>query len=664
MPEFAAASPQTEAAARWARPLWLLLAVELAVLIVYAGALDGDFVLDARALIADNPFVREASWENAAVLLTSDYWHPHARGGLYRPATTLSFLVQHAPSGEAIRPLPFHLVNLALHLGAVGLVFTLARRSLASDWAAVAAAGLFGLHPLASEAVAYIGGRADLLSAVGVLGALAVHGSTRGGTGGAALFTLCSAVAAFSKETGLVLPLLLLAHDALLPARPGRGGRYLLAATILVAHALARAGALGSLLETPQPHALDNPLVAASPLAARLTALVVGVRALGLMLWPATLSSDYSCCEITPIPWPPDGGALLRLGFAVAVFAGLLWWIARQRRRHPARCLFALLALIAWLPASNLAVLSGTVLAERTLYLPLAGVAVVAASFFEGARAHGGGRVAAAVLVVVLSAYALRTWQRTHDWHDEVSLWASAVAAVPGSAKAHAGLAAALFAAPDAGERLDMIVALGERAVAIYPDYPQALVALGGHAVRAGDARAGTDPGAAESAYARAVAALERARDLEAEEQISPADRNLHNNLSLAYLRAGRLDEALRAYERSRNLEPLVARRHADVAAVLARLGRSDEAATALFTAILLDPADTELQSWLLELYGSPAPGESANGDGGLGIDFDDARVRGPRCRALDAVVTIHERAGHTEAAAFHRSEVARQCPP
>jgi protein O-mannosyl-transferase len=683
-----------------ARDAGLLIGIAAAIALAYANSLDGAFALDAQVLVLANPTAQSATWANVAAAFAQDYWHPMGSGGLYRPATILSYLVDYAVLGHGARPFGYHLTNLLLHLANTALVYALVRRSASALWPAAAAAALFGLHPITTEAVTYIAGRADLLATLGTLTALLFHDGDPTAARAPARarilstvgFALGAALACFAKESGLVLPLVLVAHDVLLGRRPGAHTRYAILAAIFASYAGLRLYAAESSLPVEATPALDNPLVETSWLSARLTAIAVAVRALGLLVWPATLSADYSCCEIGIVAWPPAGLDLLRIVAAVVVAMLLAVWSLRQRRRHPERTFFVLFAVLTWLPASNLPVTIGTILAERTLYLPLVGVAAVVASLLDEMRTSPRPLLARAVtpvLAVVLLVAAVRLHQRNEDWRDERRLWSSALEAVPGSAKAHAALAAALFSDSAGAADIERIVMLGERAIAIRPDYQNALVALGGHSVTKGDriaAIAGGAPEAAQAsraAYDRAVAVLERARALDdasvarfrermaargaaPEDVPDRADPQLYNNLSLAYLRTGRLADALTAYERTRDLEPLKARRHADVAVSLIQLGRWEDAAVELFVATALDPNDAELESWLVEVYRRFGNADSAlrqDSRGDARLDLDDPKVRAHRCRALAVEERLRSGAGDARGVGSIRDRRQTDCP-
>ena len=69
-------------------------------------------------------------------------------------------------------------------------------------------------------------------------------------------------------------------------------------------------------------------------------------------------------------------------------------------------------------------------------------------------------------------AYGARTFARNPDWRDDVTLWRSAVAAAPRSAKAHGGLADALYDADPTHANIDEVIAETDRAAALLDPLP------------------------------------------------------------------------------------------------------------------------------------------------------------------------------------------------
>ena len=168
--EISNASNAARAHAAWRWAGVILLASALA----YWGTLSYPFLHDDISVISENPVVQEG---RAGEALAKDYWSMRAGEGgrdrLYRPLTTLSLIANRwladgsAPGGA---PWGFRAVNVLLNALAALLLFRLGLALGLSMHAAGAAGLLFAVHPLHSEAVLAVVGRADILAAIGVFG--------------------------------------------------------------------------------------------------------------------------------------------------------------------------------------------------------------------------------------------------------------------------------------------------------------------------------------------------------------------------------------------------------------------------------------------------------------------------------------------------------------
>lgn len=98
------------------------------------------------------------------------YWWPYGESGLYRPFTTLTCLFNYAILGNVDRPGGYHWINLFLHAGNVLLLYLLARRLIREYGPSVFLAALWAVHPVLTESVTNIVGRADLLAGLALLG--------------------------------------------------------------------------------------------------------------------------------------------------------------------------------------------------------------------------------------------------------------------------------------------------------------------------------------------------------------------------------------------------------------------------------------------------------------------------------------------------------------
>ena len=137
-------------------------------------------------------------------------WSMPPEKGLYRPLTTFSYLFNYAMLENQEHPFGYHLVNFAIHFLNVLLCYGLALSVLRKFWPAVFIAALWAVHPVLTESITNIIGRADLLAAFGVLSGLWFYRMSREAQGArriAWLFGLAIAttIGIFSKESAIVI---------------------------------------------------------------------------------------------------------------------------------------------------------------------------------------------------------------------------------------------------------------------------------------------------------------------------------------------------------------------------------------------------------------------------------------------------------------------------
>ena len=430
-------SPET-AAPRGPRAVpWADLAlVGAAAVLVYLNALPNGFALDDGPIIVDNATVHHLS-DQARIWLTP-YW-PGAEGlerGLYRPLTILAFAVQWA-AGEG-QPWIFHAVGVGLHAASSMLVLGLLRLFLGRIPALFGAA-VFAVHPLHVEAVANGVGQAELLAALFVLVASVAWGSRPRGLQPSPLRMLVVLssylLAMLTKEHAVVLPGLLLALDAAQGRvrEAGYPSRVLGPALALgsgaAVYLVLRWIVLGGSLSGQAPVQLD---FLQDPPTRILVALSVWPEYLRLLVAPFRLSFTYDP-GVLPLPTGVDvrvlaGGLLLGLTLSAIVV----------RRAWPGIGLGASWFLLSVLPISNLILPIGTVLAERTLYLPSVSLAFwtgygVAAIADVQERRPVAGRVALAIAALWTLALATKTVSRNPVWADNAALVARGLETHPGS---------------------------------------------------------------------------------------------------------------------------------------------------------------------------------------------------------------------------------------
>lgn len=501
-------------------------AVALFAFVVAAASLRNGFALDDVHIIFENARVHSLSsfWN----LFGQTYWPPEGGASLYRPLTMLAFAAQWVAGNGS--PSAFHLFSGFLY-AATCMAFFLLVAELTSSRIALVAGMLFAVHPVHVEVFANIVGQAEMWVALFLFIATLyfVRARKRGALGpsdlavlGALYFAAC-----MFKEHAIVLPAMLVAADLLVIGRSEAIARRLkelipLLVTLVVVAALFVA--LRTMVTGGFRAGGSNELFRGQAFDARfLTMLTVIVEWMRLFFWPADLSADYSfprtriATEFTAAMLP---GILVVIGCAV---------VAWRMRKTNAVVTFSLAwVVIALAIPSNLLIVTGFVLAERTLFLASAGVLIIVAtgvvSLWEyAADSSRGARVAiAGSIVVALVAGTLRSWDRAPVWRDNETLFRQTVLDVPSSSRAHWMLAkyVSVNQGPRAAiEEMLLAVALGRKDDPLLLGFAADQLSMAGMCPRA------------TGLYLRALA-------------ITPENVQLRANTSLCLLRLGRIDEA------------------------------------------------------------------------------------------------------------------------
>ncbi|MCC6900700.1 MAG: hypothetical protein IT377_17095, partial [Polyangiaceae bacterium] len=388
-PEPAGQRPTVVGSARWV-VVGAALAAHLASL---AGSFTGD---DVPALLGNRLVTGRL---DLGRIFTTNYWwgFDEQVDVLYRPVTVVAHHLVHALGGGAA--LVHHAANVALHAAVSLEVLWLAAFLTASTSAALAAAVLFAVHPLASEPVNALVGRADLLAAW--LGLLSFRFHRRAGWGGAVGASLSLGLACLAKESALPLIGWLAMSDLVLRDRPARelAPRWAALTVTCGVGLLLRVNAVGSIGPTSLPPFSDSPLFHWSRASQVRTALALVSHALGRFVFPIRLSADYSFDQIPEAAGWFEPRVLVGAVAVVGIAVLALDW----RRRGVA--VAAQLVALAYLPVSNLLVPMRTVTAERLLYLPMAGLVILAALVWVRVTAGraASARVAGLVLCAVLA---------------------------------------------------------------------------------------------------------------------------------------------------------------------------------------------------------------------------------------------------------------------
>jgi protein O-mannosyl-transferase len=425
------------------------------VAIVYGNTLFNDFAQDDQIYIFENHAVTAHSLR--------EIFLPNTLSHVFRPLSFLTFSVNWSISGA--RPFAYHLCNLVLHAAVTCLLYLLLRRLLEAlpraTEIAFAAASLFAVHPIHTEAVANVVGRPELLAAGFLFGAWLLHLA-----GHPVLALVGFALALLSKESAVVfLPLVLVADY--LRGSLKQPWRYFSLAGLALLYVAIFWKVQGGRFGTFVPF-LDNPLVGLPAGLRILNAFRVAAKYMGLLIYPSALSCDYSYNSIALYAnWRAWLGAL-------PMFILLAAWLWTCFTRRVVWALAGSVYVIGFAVTANVFFPIGTIMGERLAYLPSAGFCLLVALLWARLK-HRKPRVALGILALALVCLSLRTTLRNRDWRDNFSLYSAALQVVPGSAKMHNSIASE-YASRGQTERAR---AEYETALQIYGDYPDALESFG-----------------------------------------------------------------------------------------------------------------------------------------------------------------------------------------
>lgn len=435
----------------------------------FARALAFGFVYDDTWIVQHNPAI--IGWRSLFTLWQHPYWMDAegSQAGLYRPVqTALLAIIRNGIGGW---PIWFHLYALLLHGAVTLLVWRMLARGV-GKWSAALAALWFAVHPVHVEAVANISNSAELLVALWTLGLYFLLAPVAHRDDVSWLRALVAAavflLAMLSKESGAMsLAIALLAAEtwrSFGEARPQSAGKHealshlwawwhrwqrvVLAAFAAIAFvAVVRAMVLGSSLPgAPMAAAGIENMTAAR----RIWSMVsLGPTLFGLLGWSRVHNPYYG-----PSSFPTGANAAVAATVTLIVVMLAIVAAVRLARRSDARPLAAIgWTLVAFLPASNLFVATGQILAERTLYVPSIGVAMLLAwgmdrlgfAIASGRgiwRAHPGiARVVmmagCAGIVALCARFAVRAKEGTAAWRSHRALVDQMIAADPRGYRGH-----------------------------------------------------------------------------------------------------------------------------------------------------------------------------------------------------------------------------------
>jgi protein O-mannosyl-transferase len=536
------------------RDLLICLALAAITAAVYSPVSRHQFVnYDDDGYVYANPHVTTGlNWDNIKWAFQT-----HALAN-YHPLTWLSYELDVSLFG--VRPQPMHIENLLIHALNTALLYLLLRRATGDIRPAILAAAIFGLHPLHVESVAWISERKDLLSTMFFLLATGAYlqyvSQKRHKWIPYAAVVLLFALGLASKPMIVTFPLVLMLLDYW-PLRR----KFAIAEKIpllimsaiwcwITVKAQAGGGVMIDLQKLPLSDRLANVAVSYA-------------RYLGKTIWPTGLSVFYP----HPLSWPiAEVAATTAL---IAAITAICLWTARRR---PYLIVGWLIFLGMLVPVIGLVQVGYQSIADRYMYLPMIGLAVMAAWSLP--------KPATIIAPIILIAFATITIYQLQYWQDTRTLFDHALAVTDNNVVAHVQLGLLTHDAAAARHY--------EEAIRIDPTFYAAEYNLANLLLS-------DDPQQAILHYRRAA-------------QDSPSDARVQNNLGIAVAKTGNLTEAAEHFRSAAALLPDYPDPHANLGLLLIQQGDRIAAAAEFQAALHIDPNFPLAQRGLASLSPVPSP--------------------------------------------------------
>ncbi|MDP3792506.1 MAG: DUF1736 domain-containing protein [bacterium] len=407
--------------------LVFLFSVALSFLI-FGNGISGEFVFDDTTVVQNRPDIKDAG--NFFNLFISPYHQNTPKSGLYRPFTMATYSLNHNIFGSS--PVSFHIVNIVIHALNSFLVFWLVIWLLKSRPVAYVSSLLFLFHPVHTEAVTSIVGRAELLAFFWSLTVIYLLSKNKKIlAAGAFLFGL------MSKEVALMVLPLIFYIDIFFLNKSWRRAvtNNLFLVFPFALYLFLRYLALGRYFAGDVTTTIvSNVLIFVSWPERIFTALKVLFLYVAKLFWPVHLSADYS---YNAIPVVKNMFTSLPSIAGLIVLAGLVVALISHKIRRTGFGLAAATFFFPYLMISNLVIPVGTIMGERLMYFPSLGFVLLLAwlleRFFRSPRfdlfkdSRSNLIVFCVVFSTILVFFGARTVIRNKDWHDAKTLFSATV---------------------------------------------------------------------------------------------------------------------------------------------------------------------------------------------------------------------------------------------
>ncbi|UCC94802.1 MAG: tetratricopeptide repeat protein [Candidatus Omnitrophota bacterium] len=539
-----------------------LIVIAIVGFAVYGNCLRGEFIWDDEKLVKNNIYIKHPSY--FSTIFTEEIGSgPVIEYHFYRPLQMLSYLFDY--SLWKLNVVGYHLTNILLHIAVALAFFWLIMLLFGDKLLSFISSLLFVIHPIHTEAVSYISGRADSLAALFMFLCYIfyVKHLEKQNRLIFSLIITSYICALLSRESSLILPVLLLLYHSTFRTRV-RPSQFVPLLGVALIYIILRFTVLSSILPWAQ---------VSSTFFQRLPGFFVALtNYLKLLIIPLPLHMEYG----NNIFSFTDLRALLGIILALVLFA-----IAYRTRKKNQLVFFSIgWFFIALAPQSNLYPINAY-MAEHWLYLPSMGFFLLVGRFFTVSYKREKFKFATITLIIALISFlsALTIKQNTY-WRNALKFYERTLEYSPQSLKILNNLAIAYHVLG----KYEKTVMLSKKAIDIDSADPRAYNNLGS---------AYRDLGK----YNEAIAAYKKAIVLR------PSFVEAYNNLGILYNERGSTAEAKVFLQKAIEINPQYAETYYNLGLTQHRLGQHQEAIDLYRKAIKMNPDLLDAYNNLGTLY-------------------------------------------------------------
>lgn len=499
---------------------------------IYVNSLDVGFIWDDIVLVKDNIYIKK--WTYFDKIFFSDI----AAGAgkeyqFYRPLQILTYTIDY--SLWKLNVAGYHFTNILLHTSVALLTFSLINILYKDTILSFFTSSLFAVWPVHTWVVTYISGRADSLAAVLILLCIIFYIKSFNAIRKSyyILIPVCYLFALLSKETSLILPLLLLLFNHIFKVKL-EIRRFFPILAISFIYIVVRLTFF---------RLSFSEIMVTSNLFQRLIGFCAALPGyLSLLLLPLNLHMEYGYKIFNP------ADLKVILGYAMLVFL-LIFWFKKRKGNSP------VFFSISWffitlLPQSNIYPINAY-MAEHWLYLPSLGFFLIVAynlrQLYKSKNSKG---IAIICIGSLIFFYSFLTVIQNKYWKDPITFYERNLKFSPKSPRLLNNLALSYKSIGNYKKAMELY----KEAIEYNPDHIEAYNNLGVLYITLDKLQDGI------LLFKKAI-------------EINPNYAKAYNNLGQAYTAIGQLDLAIAEFKKAIELNPDYIKAHENLGKVYNKMG-------------------------------------------------------------------------------------------